>query len=109
MTHEENEKVEVSITLAVLHDGRRYYAVAPHLRIVGYGNSSEEALEDFDKAAKCFIRFHLRNKNLKAKLLNLGWKLDNSTPVTPKEWTVPTHMFENSHIHSTQTKQLAFA
>ena len=89
------KKNDIRLEYTVLSNANktRFIAIAPHINIVGFGKSEDEAVKDFDKAVKCFIHFHEKNKNLHAKLLTLGWKIvDNYETIAPKHFSVPTEL-----------------
>ena len=106
------KKIDIRLEYAVLSNANktRFIAVAPHINIVGFGKSEDEAVKDFDKAVKCFIHFHEKNKNLHAKLLTLGWKVaDNYETIAPKQFSVPTELLANATIQKSASKHYAAA
>jgi hypothetical protein len=104
------DEIKINLEYAMIMSGDdRYIAVAPHLNIVGFGKSAKEAEDDFDKAVKCFFNFHKKNKNLHAKLINLGWTLIDHKSVAPKNFSVPTELLVNAKIQNTASKAYAAA
>lgn len=104
-----NKSINILINYAILTDGNRFIAVAPHLNIVGFGKTADVALNDFDLAVKSFIQFHQKNNNLNQKLINLGWKVIDHQNQAPKDFSVPTGMLKNSKIQNTGSMSYATA
>jgi len=101
------EGVSIELMYALITDGKRFLAVAPHLKIVGFGKTEKEAIKDFDKAVNTFLLFHEKFKNLHAKLLSLGWNTVDHKIQAPVNFNVPTDLLVNAHIKNTSSKAYA--
>lgn len=86
--------ISMSLAVALATDGASYLAIAPHLNLVGFGKTEDEALKDFDKAVSTFLKFHHKNGTFEAKLLSLGWQKSDHTHQPPSEFKVPTYLLE---------------
>lgn len=75
------DETTIEVTYLVLSNDRkgRYIAYSPHLKLVGFGKTIEEAESDFDVAISDFFSFHKQQGTLHAKLINLGYKLNGNT------------------------------
>lgn len=107
-THTSDDE-RINITVAIVTDGARYLAAAPHLRTVGYGNSKEEAIADFEDAVRCFFRIHRKQGTLDLVLQRLGWALSSSRPQEPGEFNVPTHLLRNAEIQGVARRSYSMA
>jgi hypothetical protein len=105
----DTRKITINCLIAFITDNERFVAYSPHLRIVGYGRTSEEAMADFEVAIKQFMAFHYKNKTLEKKLVKLGWVIENSNTKAPNDFSVPTELLYNSKISNTMHKRYAVA
>lgn len=104
----EIKKVEIKIAYAVLTNNRgRFIVYSPHLNVVGYGKSSEEAEADFEVAIQDFISFHYSENQLREKLISLGYRFYDHKSKAPDNFSVPTELLRNAQIKGTGNKSYA--
>lgn len=100
-----NELIEV--VFAVLSTkSKRFLACSPHLNLVGFGKTEDEAVADFEKALDDFMEFHEKQGNLHAKLINLGYKHVDHKTHAPKDFVVPTELLERNQLQRSGSKSL---
>lgn len=109
MSMHKKHLIEVKYAVLIDPTGDRFIAYAPHLNLMGFGRSAEEALLDFDKALDIFFAFHQENRNLHQKLISLGFKLVDHKSVSPENFTIPTHLIEGARLRDSGVKKMAFA
>ena len=98
------EKIELAC-IVMKSPEDRVIVIAPHLNIVGFGKTQQEAEADFDSAINKFFKYHHKNNTLEAKLDSLGFKKSDHTSTAPKEFNVPTHLLKNfGSITNSQVK-----
>lgn len=95
--------VNVSVGIFAPIEGGMYIAYCPHLRLSGYGATKQEAREDFDKAMKVFLAFHMDHNNLAETLRKFGWNVEvGSNEVNPPE------KFELPSLYTKNSKEVEF-
>lgn len=101
---------DIRITYAILtNNNGRYIVYAPHLNIVGFGKSAEEAEYDLEIAIHDFFSFHHKENQLKQKLISLGYTFFDHTSKEPEKWSMPVHFLKNAELMSTGHKHKQFA
>jgi len=70
--------VKVQLSMIGFQEDDTFIMYSPALDLSGYGANEEEARESFDIVFQEFLTYTINKNTLKAELVRLGWKINNS-------------------------------
>ena len=68
-------KINVSLDIALIKEGKYYVAYAPALELTAYGKTISSAKKDFVQVLAIFLEESTKDNKLLEILLELGWTL----------------------------------
>jgi len=77
------QRVQANIQLFAAKEGDYWVAVAPAIRVTGYGKTEEQALESFKIEMRMFFEEAVEKNTLHGLLIDYGWTLSRDFAVPP--------------------------
>ncbi|MBL0128783.1 MAG: hypothetical protein IPP83_15300 [Flavobacteriales bacterium] len=76
-------RIEASVEIYVVKEGRYWTVVSPALRVSGYGKTEEEAQASFKIEMDLFFEEATEKGSLAHLLISYGWTLSNKFAIPP--------------------------
>lgn len=70
------KRVKCNIDLILYEEETLHYVYSPALDLIGYGKTTEEALQSWEVAMEEYVRYGLENNTLIKDLQNHGWSIE---------------------------------
>ncbi len=96
-TDHKEYKFEIGVYL--FKEGTHYIAYAPALDLSSYSDSFNGSISAFYEAFQLYIEYCIEHKTLKANLVDLGWRIQNSTIETPSTTQLRSNQTLNSLLN----------
>lgn len=99
-------RVHATIQLFATKEGRYWVAVAPALRVTGYGKTEEQALDSFKVELEMFLEEAIEKRTLHDLLIQYGWTLNREFALPPST-EIPVELLGKGEAIQTHQRRIA--